>query len=316
LRRGPGLASLAFVLVSLLAACAAGPGGEPGLPATRVADGVYAFLGSSGEAGPANGGEVGNGGFIVGETGTVMINTGSSYRHGQRMIAAAERIGGRPVVLAVITQPLQEFVMGSAAFEEHGIPLMAQAASAALIGQRCERCLHNLTQLLGSVAMQGTRVVVPERRLSGSTSTSPGGRSLRLLDFGWAQTPGDLAVLDERSHVLFAGGLVSIGRLPDVRDADAPRWIAALGELRTLPFERLVPGYGPVGTKASAVEVAGYLEALDRSVRMLLRGGASLSEAVPAGGLPDYAGWSLYGVLQPRNVQQTYLRLEAEEFDR
>jgi len=304
------------VLGWLLAACTAVPDSESELPATRVADGVYAFLGSSGEANPVNGGEVGNGGFIVGETGTVMINTGSSYRHGRRMIAAAEQIGGRPVVLAVITQPLQEFVMGSAAFEERGIPLMAQAASATLIGQRCERCLHNLTQLLGLEAMQGTQVIVPERRLSGSTSLNPGGRPLRLLDFGRAQTPGDLAVLDERSHVLFAGGLVSIGRLPDVRDADPPHWIAALAELQALPVERLVPGYGPIGTKAALAEVAGYLEALERSVRALLRSGASLSEAVPAGVLPDYAGWSLYGLLQPRNVQQTYLRLEAEEFDR
>jgi glyoxylase-like metal-dependent hydrolase (beta-lactamase superfamily II) len=83
---------------------------------TEVAPGVYAMLGSTDDPTPENRAEVGNSGFIVGDGGVILIDTGGSYEHGRALIAAAERTAGKPVVLAIITQPLQEFVMGAAAF--------------------------------------------------------------------------------------------------------------------------------------------------------------------------------------------------------
>lgn len=306
----------ALVAVLSLAACVSPPSMPPRGEPIAVAPGVYALIGSTDEATVANGGRVGNSGFIVGDTGTVVINTGGSYLQGRELIATAERVGGKPVVLALITQPLQEFVMGSAAFVERGIPLMAEHAGAALIGQRCERCLSNLKRLLGDDAMAGTRVIVPERTLDGDWTFEVAGLRLRLIDGRWAQTPGDLAVLDERSGVLFAGGLVSIGRVPELRDADTAGWLAALEVLQRLPVKRLVPGYGAVGTLADVSSVVGYITSLERRVDDLLAAGRSLSESVTEAGLPAYSGWALYGVAHPRNVQQTYLRLEAKAFGR
>jgi hypothetical protein len=73
--------------------------------AIEVARGVYVFMGATGEASPQNRGEVGNTGFVAGETGTVMINSGGSYRHGRTLLDAAERIGGKPV-LGTLLAPL------------------------------------------------------------------------------------------------------------------------------------------------------------------------------------------------------------------
>jgi glyoxylase-like metal-dependent hydrolase (beta-lactamase superfamily II) len=280
-----------------------------------VASGVYAFIGDRGAASRDNRGEVGNGGFIVGDSGTVVINTGGSYRHGRRMLEAAERIGGRPVLLAVITQPLQEFVMGSAAFVERGIPLLAQQSAATLIAQRCDTCLRNLTVLLGADTMAGTRVLRPQRTVAGSQAIEVGGRRLELWHFGWAQTPGDLAVLDPLSGVLFSGALVSIGRVPDLHDAELDGWERALAALQQLPFEQLVPGYGPVGSRRDLAPVGVYLRALRERVAVLLADGVSLGEAVGAVPLPAYAGWSLYDSVHRRNVQQLYLQLENQAFD-
>jgi alkyl sulfatase BDS1-like metallo-beta-lactamase superfamily hydrolase len=52
----------------------------------QVADSVYAFIGDLGEVGAANGGDIGNSGFIVGSSGVIVIDTGISYRHGKAMI--------------------------------------------------------------------------------------------------------------------------------------------------------------------------------------------------------------------------------------
>jgi glyoxylase-like metal-dependent hydrolase (beta-lactamase superfamily II) len=296
------LAAAAFV--PGLPGCSVLPSQPAPLVATLVAPSVFAVLG----------GEVGNAGFIVGSSGSILIETGSSYRHAEQLIETAERVGGQPVVLAIITQPLQEFVMGGAAFKRRGIPVLAQKAGAALIGQRCGHCLDNLTRLLGAERMQGTTVEVPGRTVDASGRLQVAGRSLQLLHFGWAQTPGDLAVIDEASGVVFTGALVSIGRVPDLRDANPEGWQQALVQLKQWPMTRLVPGYGPIGTARDIEPVSRYLSDLQTRVDALLQSDASLSEAITKGDLPQYAPWSAYAELHRRNVQQVYLQREAEAF--
>ena len=303
--------SLGVLLFALLRALTPLHAAEPQERPTEVAAGVYALLGATDEATPDNGGRVGNSGFIVGPHGTIVVNTGSSYAHGRRLIELAERTGGRPVVLAVLLQPLQEFVMGSAAFAERGIPVLAHAVSAQLVTARCDVCLTNLERLLGKEAMRGTRVLRPPQTLDASETRRVAGRTLRLWHPGWAATPGDLVLIDEASGVAFAGALVSVRRIPELRDADLAGWRRALGELQRLPVRRLVPGYGPVTDLGALAPQRAYFDALERQARALLESGASLLEASQQTDLPAYADWDLYARAHPYNLQQTYLRLEA-----
>jgi len=282
----------------------------PDAPIT-VAPGVYAWIGGTEEASPENAGVVGNSGFIVGDSGTTVINTGSSYAHGKRLIAAAERIGGKPVLLAIMTQPLQEFVMGSAAFAERGIPVLAHEASARLVQARCETCLKNLESILGAEIMQGTRVLVPQQTIAATQTREVGGRKLLLWYGGWGATPGDLAVIDVATGVAFSGALVSVRRIPELRDANLAGWRQALNAFEALPVTRLVPGYGPVADPGAIAAQRSYFDAIERQATDLLNDGASLLEASQRADLPAFADWNFYARAHPRNLQQTYLRLEA-----
>lgn len=276
-----------------------------------VAPGVYAWIGGTDDAAPQNAGIVGNRGFIVGATGTTIVNTGSSYAHGKRMLAAAERIGGKPVVLVVMTQPVQEYVMGSAAFAERGIPVLAHEASARLVTARCETCLKNLERILGEEAMRGTKVLAPPQTLAATQTRNVGGRKLRLWHSGWGSTPGDLAVIDLATGVAFSGALVSVRRIPELRDANLEGWRQALAAFEALPIKKLVPGYGPVAGLRAIGAQRRYFDALERQATALLNDGSSLLEAAQKADLPAYAGWAFYAKAHPRNLQQTYLRLEA-----
>ena len=302
---------LAALGLGLLLPCAAAVADEPAPQATELAPGVYAVTGATDEATLENGGRVGNGGFLVGSEGTILINTGSSYAHGRQLIELAERTGGKPVVLAVLQQPLQEFVMGSAAFAERGIPVLAHAESAQLVVARCDTCLVHLQRLLGEEAMHGTRVLRPPQTVGASETRRVAGRTLRLWHPEWAATPGDLVVLDTASGVAFAGALVSVHRIPDLRDADLAGWRRALDGLQALPVRRLVPGYGPVTDLGALAAQRGYFDALERQAREQLESGASLLDALQQSDLPAYADWDLYARLHPRNLQQVYLKLEA-----
>ncbi|MEO5696640.1 MAG: MBL fold metallo-hydrolase, partial [Burkholderiaceae bacterium] len=60
--------------------------------AVEVAPGVYAILGAPGEVDPENLGRIGNAGFIVGSTGVIAIDTGTSYRQGHALLASIRRV--------------------------------------------------------------------------------------------------------------------------------------------------------------------------------------------------------------------------------
>jgi len=281
------------------------------LVTTQVAPGVYAVIGSSDEASPENRAVVGNSGFIVGSTGVILIGTGASYLHGKELIALAERTAGKPVVLGIITQAIQEFVMGAAAFAERGIPMLAQEQTAKLIAARCENCLKNLKTLLGDEAMRGTKVLPPNLTVGATEQREVAGRALLLWHPEWAATPGDLLVLDLRTGVAFAGELVSVRRIPELRDANLAGWRTALVAMEKLPIRRLVPGFGPVSDLGALPAMRRYFDDIERQATQLLDAGQSLLEASQNSDLPAYADWDLYARGHPRNLQQTYLRLEA-----
>ena len=278
-----------------------------------VAPGVYALLGEQGEISPRNRGVVGNAGFIVGDTGVLAVDTGVSWRYGRDMLATIAGVTSLPVQLTVITNPIQEFHFGATAFQERGIPVLAHQKAAELMRQRCETCLKNLRRVLGDEEMRNSKVVEPDQLIEHTTSLNVGGRELQMIYFGWASAPGDLAVFDPTSGVLFAGGLVSVGQIPPLRDADLEGWISALEQLDKLPAKTIVPGHGPVSTPEQARQTLSYLRALRAKVGMLYKSGAGLAEAIARAQLPEFESWSLYGVLHTQNVQQLYLQLEREE---
>jgi glyoxylase-like metal-dependent hydrolase (beta-lactamase superfamily II) len=304
---------LLLLLLAFLAV--APPGHATGLQPVEVAQGVYAFIGALDAPSPENSGDIGNSGFIVGTDGVVVVDTGISYRHGRAMLEAIARITDKPVRLVIITHAVQEFLFGNAAFAERGITLLAHAKSVDLMRSRCRHCLEDLDKLLGAELMAGSRVVLPNRTVDGSTRLTVAGRDLDLLYFGWAATPGGLAVLDRASGVLFAGGLVSWRRIPELRDAKLAGWLSALDRLEAIHARWIVPGHGPVSTSAAIAQTRAYLMALDARVRQVYESGASLLEALDMVDLPQYRDWGMYPTAHRRNAQQRYLELEWEEFD-
>ena len=123
-------------------------------------------------------------------------------------------------------------------------------------------------------------------------------------------------VLDLTTGVLFAGGVVLEGRVPELRDGRLEPWIAAIERLPTLELSVIVPGYGQPLTREQALQTADYLRALDTRVRAMYAAGTSLMDAIDEGALPRFAGWDGYETLHRKNIQLHYLALEVEELDR
>src|SRR6476646_6040824 len=94
-----------FGLVMLLGcvALAARAAEPPAAAPIELAAGVYMLPGSDGEPDATNLGRVGNAGFVVGRSGVLAIDAGTSYLHGKALLAAIRSVTEQPVRLVLIT---------------------------------------------------------------------------------------------------------------------------------------------------------------------------------------------------------------------
>jgi glyoxylase-like metal-dependent hydrolase (beta-lactamase superfamily II) len=288
------------------------PPAAPG-EAVALAEGVYVVAGTGGAADDTNLGRIGNAGFIVGPSGVVCIDTGTSHAHGQVLLDAIRNVTPLPVRLALITHTRPEFLFGGAAFRERGIPVRMHTRNARLMAARCETCLKTLRQTLGEAAMRGTTMYVPDQEFDASHTLDLIGRPVQVLHFGHSSGPGDIAVFDPRGGVLFGGGLLDARRIPDIQDGDLTGWRHALQAMSQLNARIAVPGHGPATPAAATIAgVQRYLAQLEARVRALLAAGTSLLDVPDTAELPEFESWDQYDLIHRRNASIAFLRFERE----
>lgn len=265
---------------------------------------------------PHNLGRVGNSGFIVGPQGVLVVDAGSSWRHGRAIIQRIREVTPLPMRAVLITHVRQEFLFGANAFREAGVPVWMQRNSARLMAARCDGCLKTLKALVGEAEMQGSGLFKPDLEFDAPTELpleKLTGRAVRVLHFGHSSGPGDVAVFDVASGALFAGGLLDHVRVPDIQDARLPAWHTALNALRALPLRHTIPGHGARSGPGLVDTVQGYLNQLDARVAELLRSGVGLSDVVDMAELDFARDWQGYDIIHRRNVSIAYLRQEQAQ---
>jgi glyoxylase-like metal-dependent hydrolase (beta-lactamase superfamily II) len=301
----------------------ASAGKEALLAAVPVADGVHVFPGGSGPPDRENAGRVGNLGFVVGRRGVAVIDTGSSVARAQELLDAIRRVTDRPVQVALITHPAQEFLFGAGLFADLGVPVLSHPATPRLMAQRCEHCLETLTGDLGAARMAGTRLSLPTPLALPPRAIDLGGRKLLIEPGPEGSVPGNLTILDDATGVLFTGALLSVRRVPGVQDTRPDDWIRALARLNDAAVRVAVPAYGavawrqPTGSQleiaAAVTQLCGYLRDLEAQVRTLYAAAIPLAELGRHAELDRYRDWNGYPANHLHNIFYRYLQLEAED---
>ncbi|MBX7273976.1 MULTISPECIES: quinoprotein relay system zinc metallohydrolase 1 [Stutzerimonas stutzeri subgroup] len=279
----------------------------------QIADDVWLLEGSTDNFDKANGGNIVNTGFIVTEAGVVVIDSGPSRRYGEAMRAAIASVTDRPVIKLLLTHHHPDHVLGNQAFAD--VPIAALAGTTELLREQGNAMAENMYRLVGDW-MRGTEVVLPSETLAPGT-LEIGGRSLRLLSLR-GHTGADLAILDERSGVLFAGDILFYQRaLTTPNSPGLDVWLEDLDMLEALPWKRLVAGHGPVADDAAPfVQMRDYLGWLDGLLREAASGGADMNEVIQSPIPERFAGISLTRYELIRSVSHLYPRYEAMALQR
>ncbi|WP_414158558.1 quinoprotein relay system zinc metallohydrolase 1 [Pseudomonas sp. BNK-45] len=279
----------------------------------QIATGTWLLEGSTDNFAKANGGNIVNTGFIVTDSGVVVIDSGPSKRYGEALRRAIAATTDKPVIQLLLTHHHPDHVLGNQAFGD--VPIGALAGTSDLLRQQGEAMAENLYRMVGDW-MRGTEVVLPNRVLEPGV-LEVGGHRLRLLSLS-GHTGADLAILDENTGVLFAGDLVFYERaLTTPNSPGLGVWLKDLDTLQALPWKLIVPGHGPVTTDARPfAQMRDYLGWLDGLMRDGAAQGDDMAEMIRRPIPERFAGISLTRYELIRSVSHLYPRYERQRLQR
>jgi glyoxylase-like metal-dependent hydrolase (beta-lactamase superfamily II) len=198
-----------------------------------------------------------------------------------------ERRFDQPIKYVVYSHDHADHISGGEVFAEAGAIVVAhENARRTIIGEQRPTAVPQLTF---------------EHRMN----IELGGKTVELIYPGRSHSDNLIAMRFPEERAVFAVDFISVERLPyqNLSDAYFPDWIEAVKEIEGLDFDILLPGHGPVGTKADATDHRRYLEDLHDAVLGAARQGQSLEEMQASITLDKYQDWEQYEAWRPLNIE-------------
>ena len=134
---------------------------------------------------------------------------------------------------------------------------------------------------------------VPHLTFSDRMTLELGGTVVELIYVGRNHSDNSIVMRFPRERLLFAVGFIPVNSFAfrDFPDAYMPDWIESLRRVEALDFDVLVPGHGPLGTRANVTMFREYLQDLRAEVVKYAREGKSADEMKQLITLPKYDAW-------------------------
>ncbi|MDP6953648.1 MAG: MBL fold metallo-hydrolase [Alphaproteobacteria bacterium] len=278
-----------------------------GLQPEAIAPGVHVFWGAQEAMTPENGAHIANTGFIVGEESVLVIEAGPTRRYAEQVLTAIAEITPLPIAAVVVTHHHQDHALAIPAFTERGVRVVMHEAAAPMLAADAPTLLGFMTELIGETWTEGTTVGAPSETIGESAVIDLGNRPVEIRAMPGGHTPGDLLVADEASGTLFAGDLVFNGRAATVPHAHISTWREHLAGVADGPWQRLVPGHGPlIVDRADVLRVADYLAFLEQHSACSYRWGDSPVEAIQHKPPPPFDSLALIKQEYQRSIFQLF----------
>jgi glyoxylase-like metal-dependent hydrolase (beta-lactamase superfamily II) len=211
-------------------------------------------------------------------------------------------------VKSITSQPLK-YVINTHQHDDHAGGDMKMLPIAEVIAHKNVRA--NLSHIKQPYYEDtpGTPIGLPRVVFSDETSVFLGGKEVRAKYFGRGHTNGDVVVFFPEVGVVHTGDLF-LGRAP-AREGAPPRppgvniyvdyaqggsffeWTKTLDGALTIDFDTVIPGHGPVSTKADVVKFRADIETMRTRLADMVRQGKTRQDMVNT--LETDYGWRAKG---------------------
>jgi glyoxylase-like metal-dependent hydrolase (beta-lactamase superfamily II) len=199
----------------------------------------------------------------------------------------------QPVRYLVYSHDHADHISGGEVFADTATVVAHENAKATIVGER-------------------RPTAVPQVTFSDRLTLELGGSVLELVYVGKNHSDNSIVMRFPRERVLFAVDFIPVNAYSfrDFPDAYMPDWIESLRRVEAMDFDVLVPGHGPLGTRASVTMFREYLQDLRAEVVRYAREGKSVDEMKQIITLPKYAAWGPKEWF-PLNIEGMYRLVQA-----
>jgi glyoxylase-like metal-dependent hydrolase (beta-lactamase superfamily II) len=225
-------------------------------------------------------------GLVLGRTGALLVDTGSSPAQGAALRSAVAAVTDLPLVGVVVTHAHSDHAFGLAAFGD--VPTLGhESVSAALASAETGRAAQTL-------GLDPAALAAPAREIAVAVALDLGGRRVEIAHLGAGHTEGDLVVVVPDADLLFVGDLVESAPTPETGapwwgpDSQPHAWGATLDGVIGLmtATTRAVPGHGDLVDREFVFGTRGRVAAVSGELRHLVETGVPEAEALARGSWP------------------------------
>lgn len=225
-------------------------------------------------------------GFVVGTTGTLVIDTGLGVQNGRIVAAAARKLSPNGQKLYLTTTHYHtEHASGDIGFPPETIEIRPRAQQIEMNTEEPKQVEINRSRSQADRALlEGFRVRQAQVQFDGNyTLDLGGGVTVRLSWFGAAHTRGDELIMVEPDSVLFSGDVVQNRMGPNFficTDCTPRKWLAVLEQVaKNLKPHTIVPDHSDPGGISLIAQERDFLKDLQSRSMALRAEGKTADEA-------------------------------------
>lgn len=271
----------------------------------EVGSRIFAYVQATGETG------ISNSGLIVGRDAAVAVDALMVPSMTRRLVAAIKKTTRKPIGQLINTHHHLDHTGGNRFFRGAAIVSTEKCREALAPGFPP---LPMLQRFMPRFAREFPllKVVLPTVTFEDRMVIRDGDHEIHLWHPGTpAHTVGDAVVFLPKERVLFAGDIAFHYVTPLAFQGHVGHWIKAADRLLTYEADVIVPGHGPIGTRADLRRMREYLALVRREARKRFDAGMAAEEAARDIKLGVYASWREAERILP-NVMRCYQEFSDE----
>lgn len=214
--------------------------------AQLVVENVYAIIGPLGQRSQANAGLNANYGFVVTDTGVILIDSGASGHAAKLLDDAIGKVTDKPVRWVLNTGSQDHRWLGNEYFSKRGATIYAMQGTPETQKRFATQQIESLKQFVGDQSLGIVPKTADKVQRAPEVDIEIDGVKVR-----WIQTdahyPGDTMIYLPGQSVIFTGDLVYVDRLLGVLpESNVRAAAAAFEQLKAINPRFVVPGHGRV----------------------------------------------------------------------